>query len=351
MAMTQRTLAAVLAVPLMLGLFIAAGFTPLPFATYAPGPTIDILGQPGGSETVHVVGRTTYRDDGQLRMVTVSVSPVGEKLGLFPLLSEWFNRKDAVYPYDYVHPADVSAEQDRQEGAVSMVTSQDVAIADVLRRLDIPVKPALGVYYVSPGSPADGKLKPRDIFRSVDGQKITTAQQLVDVVRATKVGEPLSITVERDGQEKTFSIAPQDDGGVPRIGVTPGRLFRYPFQVSVNIDPRIGGPSAGMMFALAIYDTLTPGSLTDGKVIAGTGTLDLDGKVGPIGGIQQKIAGAQRDGAQLFLVPKDNCAEALGAASPHPRLVRVDTLDTALAAIKTWTANPDADLPSCEDAK
>ncbi|GAA4108969.1 PDZ domain-containing protein [Nocardioides fonticola] len=350
MAMTQRTMAALVAVPLLLGLFAAAGFTPLPYATYSPGPTVDILGQPNGSETVQIVGRKTYRDDGQLRMVTVNVSPVGEKLGLLPLLSEWFNRKDAVYPYDYVHPDDVSAEQDRQEGAVSMVTSQDVAIADVLRRLDIPVKPAIGVYYVTPGSPADGKLEPRDIFLKVGGERITTAEQLVKVVRATPKGDPISITVQRDGKVKTLSITPEVEDGVQRVGVQPGQLFRYPFQVRVNIDPQIGGPSAGMMFALAIYDTLTPGSLTDGKVIAGTGTLDLDGNVGPIGGIQQKIAGAQRDGAQLFLVPKDNCAEALGAASPHPELVRVDTLDTALDAIEAWTADPSAKLPSCEGA-
>lgn len=350
--MKQRTVAALLAVPLLLGLFIAAGFTPLPYATFSPGPTIDVLGQTSsGSETVQVVGRKTYRDDGQLRMVTVNVSPVGERLGLVPLLSEWFNRDDAVYPYDYVHPPDVSAEEDQQEGAVSMVTSQDVAITDVLRRLGIKVTPAIGVYYVSPGTPADGVLKARDIFVKVDGQKVGSAQKLVDLIRGSTPGRAIPIVVQRDGKLKKVSVTPEEQDGVLRIGVTPGQLFRYPFRVAVNIDPRIGGPSAGMMFALAIYDTLTPGSLTDGKVIAGTGTLDLKGAVGPIGGIQQKIAGAERDGAQLFLVPKDNCAEALGAASPRPRLVRVDTLDSALSSIKAWVKNPDADLPSCEGAQ
>ncbi|MBZ5734151.1 PDZ domain-containing protein [Nocardioides sp. TRM66260-LWL] len=348
--MNQRTVAALVATPLWLVLLAVVCFAPLPYGTYSPGPTIDVLGQTRGSETVQVSGAKTYRDDGQLRMVTVNVSPVGSKLGLVPLLSAYLDRTRAVYPYDFVHPEDVTAEQDRQEGAVSMVTSQDVAIADALRKLGLPVKPALGVYYVYPDTPADGVLEPRDVIVSVGGKPLTDPQQLVDAVKATPAGKPLSLVIERDGRRRQVSITPQVQDGSPRIGVQPGQLFQYPFQVRVNIDPRIGGPSAGLMFALSIYDTLTPGSLTDGKVIAGTGTLDLDDKVGPIGGIQQKIAGAQRDGAQLFLVPPDNCKEALGAATPRPRLVRADTFDSALSSIRAWTKDPNASLPSCEGA-
>ena len=98
-----------------------------------------------------------------------------------------------------------------------------------------------------------------------------------------------------------------------RVGIVPGTGFTFPFDVHVNIDPDIGGPSAGLMFSLAIYDTLTPGSLTGDELVAGTGTIPDDGSVGPIGGIQQKIVAARDDGAELFLVPPDNCADALGA--------------------------------------
>ncbi len=99
-------------------------------------------------------------------------------------------------------------------------------------------------------------------------------------------------------------MAPKiDDDGVPRIGIVPGNGFDFPFQVHVNIDPDVGGPSAGLMFSLAIFDTLTPGSLTGDAAVAGTGTMSEDGSVGPIGGIQQKIVGARDDGAELFLVP------------------------------------------------
>lgn len=347
--MTQRTIAALIAVPLVLGLFVAAGFMRLDYATYMPGPTIDVLGQTDGNETIQVVGQKTYRDTGQLRMVTVNVSPNGEKLSLTTLMGAWLNKSDAVYPYDYVHPDDQSAEEDRQEGAVSMVTSQDVAITDALRALGFTVRAATGVYYVYPDSPADGVLQARDIFLKVDGTSISSPDQLVEAIRDAPEGEKITLLIERAGQQKTVSLTPEIQDGVARIGIQPGTLYRYPFQVSVNIDPNIGGPSAGLMFSLAIYDTLTPGSLTGGKVIAGTGTIDLDGNVGPIGGIQQKIAGAERDGAELFLVPPDNCAEALGVEDGNPRLVRVDTMESALKSIAAWTKDPDADLPSCED--
>ena len=122
----------------------------------------------------------------------------------------------------------------------------------------------------------------------------------------------------------------------------------FPFEVSVNIDPSIGGPSAGLMFSLGIYDTLTPGSLTGGETVAGTGTIDATGKVGPIGGIQQKIAGARAAGAELFLVPPDNCGDAVGAANGDMRLVKAASMHTAVEAIETWADDPDADLPTCK---
>ncbi len=148
----------------------------------------------------------------------------------------------------------------------------------------------------------------------------------------------------------TIAPAPAPSATVapaPQVGIQLGQGFILPFPVSVTIDPRIGGPSAGLMFSLAIYDTLTPGSLTDGGEVAGTGEISAEGKVGPIGGIQQKIAGARDDGAQLFLVPADNCDDAKGARNGDMRLARVDTFETALKAVQTWAADHDAKLPSC----
>lgn len=349
--MSQRTVAALLAVPLVLALLVAAAFTELEYATYAPGPTVDVLDQPDGSETIRVRGAKTYRDDGELRLTTVSVSPVGKKLSLPELLVAWADPEDAVYPYDYVHPEDITPEEDEQQGAVSMVTSQDVAIANALRVLDYDVESTLQVAYVVPDSPADGRLQVRDDLLRVAGRPVTDAEMLVRTIRQGEAGEPIPFVVERDGERRTVRVAPERGAdGVLRVGFTPGQGFDFPFDVSVSIDPNIGGPSAGLVFALGIYDTLTPGSLTGGRTVAGTGTIDLEGNVGPIGGIQQKIAGAERDGAGLFLVPPDDCAEALEVDDGSPRLVRAETLQSAVEALEAWVEDPDADLPTCEEA-
>jgi PDZ domain-containing protein len=140
-----------------------------------------------------------------------------------------------------------------------------------------------------------------------------------------------------------------EDTSRSAIKVTVAPSYDFPFQVGIHLDPNIGGPSAGMMFALGIYDLLTPGSLTHGKVVAGTGEITPAGKVGEIGGIQQKLVGAQDAGAKLFLVPAGNCAEALGGHydSAKMRLVRVQTLSDAIKDVKAWTANPHAKLPGC----
>lgn len=349
--MSQRTLAALVAVPLVLALLVAAAFTSLPYATYSPGPTVDVLDQPGGDETIQVRGVKTYRDDGELRMTTVSLSPIGERLDLLSLMKAWWSDDQAVYPYDYVHPEDQTPEEDEREGAVSMVTSQDVAIANALTALDYEVEPVLQVAYVVEDSPADGTLEVRDVLERINGREITSDDMLVETIQGTEPGEDVTFRLERDGEQRTVTVTPRrDDDGVMRVGFTPGQGFRYPFDVAVNIDPKIGGPSAGMMFALGIYDTLTEGSLTGGGTVAGTGTIDLDGAIGAIGGIQQKIAGAERDGAELFLVPADNCDDALGVDDGDPRLVRVETFDQALEAVQSWAEDRDADLPSCEDA-
>ena len=131
--------------------------------------------------------------------------------------------------------------------------------------------------YVEKGLPADGKLKVRDILLSVGGVEITTAEDVVKAVDKAPVGEPLAFVVRRRGQELTVDVTPREVDGDKRIGITPGPGFTFPFDVSVDIGDNIGGPSAGLMFSLAIYDTLTPGSLTGGEVIAGTGEIHADG--------------------------------------------------------------------------
>lgn len=346
--MKQRLVAAVVAVPLLLLLFAAAAFVPLPFATYGPGLTVNVLAEEDGEEIVQVSGHRSFHDDGELRMTTVYVSLPGADKGLLDLIGTWLDPDKAVYPYDAVYEKNETVEQSRISGAIDMVTSQDVAIAVALEELDYEVEPAVMAAYVAPDSPAEGRIKVRDLFLAVNGTKVTTPDELVAAVQATPRGDDVTLDILRDGEPRTIELKPQIADGEPRIGVSAGTGFRFPFQVSVDVDPEIGGPSAGLMFALGIYDTLTPGSMTGGRDVAGSGTIARDGSVGPIGGIQQKIAAARRDGAELFLVPADNCAEALGAQNGDMRLARATTMHEARLAVEEWAADPDAELPSCE---
>ncbi len=358
--MNQRLVAAVVAVPAVLALLIFALVAGLPFATFAPGGTIDVLGADGNdAEVVQVDGHPVYRDDGQLRMTTVRVSPAGNPpetayLSLGELMSTWFSGDDAVYPYDSVHQNGETAESSRQEGAVQMATSQDDAVYVAMTEAGIDVPQALQVAAVTPDAPADGVLKVGDHLLSVDGADVADDVALRRAIQQGAPGEPLDLGIERAGSARTVEVVPTEEtvDGEDRllIGITPGYDYVFPFEVKINISDNIGGPSAGLVFSLAVYDTLTPGSLTGGARVAGTGEIAPDGSVGPIGGIQQKIAGARAEGTELFLVPVDNCADALQADNGDMVLVRASTMHEVRVALEAYAEDPNAELPSCEDA-
>jgi PDZ domain-containing protein len=350
--MTQRVNATLAAVALLFGLFVTASFLPLPYVTYTPGLTVDVLGEDGGQEVIQVSGHQTFRDDGQLRMTTVYVSqpePKGSN-NLFELMRDWLSDEDAVYPYDAVYQQGETVEQNRKEGAQEMTSSQDAATAVALEELGYDVTEAV-VAGVGKGTPADGVLETGDVLLSVDGVAVTTGDDVVAAVGTVEADQPVQLDVRRDGERRELSVTPEVSDGRPQIGIQVGTQTKgeLPVTVKIGIDSNIGGPSAGLMFSLAIYDTLTPGSLTGGATVAGTGTMDAAGNVGPIGGIQQKIVGARDAGAELFLVPPDNCADALGAPNDDMRLVRAETMHDAREAIAAWVKDHDADLPSCEE--
>ncbi|GAB2444425.1 PDZ domain-containing protein [Nocardioides hungaricus] len=352
--MTQRTLAGILAVPLLIGLWLVAALVPLPYVTYEPGLTVDVLGDNDkGKEIIEVSGRKAYRDDGQLRMTTVYVSqprPEGRN-NLFELMRDWTSDEAAVYPYDAVYRKDETVQQNRDEGAAQMTSSQDAATAVALEEMGYDVTEPV-VAAVSDGTPADGALETGDAILAVGGAKVTTSEEVVEEVTSAEAGRPITFVVRRDGDRTRVEVTPEDVDGRPQVGISVGTEAKadLPVDVTINVDSSIGGPSAGLMFSLGIYDTLTPGSLTGGQTIAGTGTMDAAGQVGPIGGIQQKIVGARDAGAKLFLVPPGNCADALGAPNEDMRLVRADTMHDARLAIEAWVQDPDADLPGCTGA-
>ena len=347
--MSQRTRAGLIALTLLAGLWGAAGFLPLPYVTYYPGPTVDILAEQGDTENVQVTGHEAYYDDGELRLTTVYVSQPEDDVTLPELLRAYFDPDAAVWPRSSVYAPEETDESNDRQSSVAMVSSQDTAIAAALTELGTDVGEIVEVLDVTPDLPADGRLKVRDILLKVGDTDITTAQDVIDAVDAAPVDQPLPIVVRRRGKEVTVSVTPKDVEGDKRVGITPGTGYDFPFDVTVNIGEGIGGPSAGLMMSLAIYDTLTPGSLTSGKDIAGTGTVTAEGEVGPIGGIQQKIAASRDAGAALFLVPADNC-DGIGGVDPDGmRLAKVATMHEARGVVEDWAADSDTALPTCED--
>ena len=346
--MTQRTWAALLAVPLFVALGLYVAVTGLPFVSYAPGLTVNVLGDNGKTPIIQVQGHKTYRDNGELRMTTVSVTEREANLDLFTLLWTWaVAHDDAVYPFTAVYGTTGNQQQDAQKGEAEMVSSQDSAVAAALHRLGYPLHPAVEIIGVTPGMPADGKIKVRDLLRRIGDTPVTANTDVGKLIRAVPDGQSVPIVVERDGRLVHTRVTPKTQDGNRLIGVQLEVGYTFPFKVSVNISDAIGGPSAGLMFALSIYDTLTPGSLTGGSSVAGTGTIAADGTVGEIGGIQQKIVGARQDGAQLFLVPPANCADAVGSDHGSMRLAKAATLKDAIAEVKAWSADHSAPLPQC----
>lgn len=347
--MSQRTRAGLLALSLLAVLWGTAAFAPLPYVTYYPGPTVDILAERDGQETVTVTGHRAFHDDGELRMTTVYVSQPEDDVSLPELLRAYFDPDAAVWPRSSIYAPDETDESSDRESAVAMVSSQDTAVAAALTELGEEVDPIVEVQDVTPSLPADGKLEVRDVLIEVGGTRITDAQDVVDAVDAAEVGRPLPFVVRRDGEKLTVEVTPREVDGDKRIGIIPGVGYDFPFQVSVDISDDIGGPSAGLMMSLAIFDTLTPGSLTGGEAIAGTGTITPSGEVGPIGGIQQKVAAARDAGAELFFVPADNCDAIGGVDTGDMRLAKATTMHAAVQTLDDWVADPDTDLPTCED--
>src|SRR3954454_19555552 len=188
--MTQRTWAALLAVPLFVALGLYAAVSPLPFVTYAPGPTVNVLGDNGKQPIIQVQGHKTYPDTGELRMTTVSVTERNAKLDLFTLLRTWASRDDAIYPFAVQYGDTGSQQQDAQQGQVEMVASQDSGVAAALTQLGIDIHAGIEVGAVTPGMPADGKLRVRDILRSVAGHRIGPKTDVGALLQETPAGTP-----------------------------------------------------------------------------------------------------------------------------------------------------------------
>jgi len=350
--MSRRSLASILVFCVLAALVAVAALVPVPFVLMSPGPTINVLGENAGKPIIEVAGHRTYTTTGQLRLTTVSVTNPTAHIGLFGALSGWFNRTQAVYPRDVIYPPDQSADDVQQQGSVEMVNSQDTAIAAALTELGYRLPLQVEVLAVTKGAPAQGRLQVRDRVLRVNGTRIRNAQDVSRAILQTGVGRPATFVVRRGKATRSVVVTPRAAPGDAKravVGVQIGTGYDFPFDVSVNIDNQIGGPSAGLVFALGVFDTLTPGSLVHGNQIAGTGTITEQGHVGPIGGIEQKIVAAADAGAKVFLVPPADCKSALGAdvSKTQIRLVKAPTMHSAVTSIEAYAKNTSAHLPAC----
>ncbi|WP_418277671.1 PDZ domain-containing protein [Isoptericola jiangsuensis] len=328
---------------------------PAPYAIRTPGPTEDTLGAQDGGEgqsatevpLIEISGAQTYPASGELRLTTVSVygGPGGDVL-LGDVLWGWTSEERSVQPVEAIFPEQVSSEQQQQLGQQQMLSSQESATVAALTELGYEVPTTMTVVETSPGTGADGVVEVGDVIVSLDGEPTETYAELLALLDDVEPGADVVLGVERGGEQADVTVTTGQGDGRALLGVLIDPEYDFPVDVTIQIDD-IGGPSAGTMFALGIIDLMTAEDELDGAVVAGTGTMDVDGRVGPIGGIEQKMYGALRDGAQWFLAPTDNCSEVVGHEPDGLQVVAVATLSDARAAMEAIGAGEGGDLPRC----
>lgn len=328
-----------------------AYLVPVPYVTMRPGPAFDTLGTFDGKPMFTFgEGVKTYPTSGSLDFTTVSVTRADTNVSLVDAVSAYFNGDVAVVPKSLVYPDNQSAKQSTQQSAAQLDGSKDSSRVAALRAAGYEVVGQPQISAVVADGAAASALKIGDVVTKVDGTTVASADATVAAISTKKPGESVALTVERDGKPQTVTIVTRPDASdptVPRIGVSLGTKYTFPIEINNNVGREVGGPSAGTMFALAIYDKLTPGKLTGGKKIAGTGEISSTGVVGPIGGVRQKMRGAANAGASIFLVPAANCAEAIDGDDDGLNLVKITKLDDAISSLEALAKDPDAKVPTC----
>ncbi|GGV44011.1 hypothetical protein GCM10010277_34090 [Streptomyces longisporoflavus] len=350
-----------LASTLMLIALLCAGvLIKVPYSVMSPGPTVNTLGDHGGEPVLQISGHKTYPTSGHLNMTTVRVTSADYNMNIAEAVYGWLAHDNIVVPHETLYPNGKTEQQSSQENAEEFSQSQEAAKVAALGELDIPVKSQVVVSTVFKDSPAEGKLHAGDVIRKVDGKPVKEMTDVSKLVTKHKPGQDVVFSLvpvkeaaaaEKAGKEPTRTedvkiTTEKAKDGRAVVGIEAGTDHTFPFTIDIKLAD-VGGPSAGLMFALGIVDKLTPGDLTGGNFVAGTGTIEVDGKVGPIGGIQMKTVGARAKGAEYFLTPKDNCATAAEDVPDGLTLVKVDTIDDAVDALKDIRKGDTADLPQC----
>ena len=352
----RRTVAGVWALVVALVALLALTFLPTGYVIQQPGPVYNTIGSSVDSDgedvpLISVDGAETYETGGALDLTTVQVVGNRDRTpSWFELALAWLDSSRAVLPLDAVFPEGQTTEQREEQNTALMVDSQAEATAAALAQLGYDVGAQLQV--VGPTddeSPASGVVQEGDLILAADGEAVSDIDRLKAIVNEG-AGDAVTLTIERDGEQRDVEVTPEesDVDGVATwlIGVYLTTAFDFPIDVAIQLND-VGGPSAGTMFALGIIDTLTPGELTGGEEIAGTGTIDAEGTVGAIGGIRQKLYGARDAGADWFLAPASNCDEVVGHVPDGLRVFSIETLDDALSTVEAIADGDTSELPTC----
>jgi PDZ domain-containing protein len=326
------------AVTLVAAVFLL-NFYRLPVVALVPGPAEDVLTRiriDGGAKV--------YDSRGRLYLTSVGID---DDVRFYEGLLDLANHDVQLRPRAELYPQGETPEQVDQQNVFDMRASKTVATVVALRQLGYRIEPSgVEVTEVLHGTPADGTFRPGDRVLRVDRNKVGSVGAVQTAIRRHRVGDRVGFQLRRGKGVKEVSVrVGADEEGKPRVGVLLTDLFEHlPVRITIDTE-NIGGPSAGLMFTLSIIDKLSPEDLTAGRRIAGTGEITVDGDVLPIGGIAEKLIGARRQGATVFLIPKDNCNEVRGHVPAGLRLVRVANVDDALAFLRQPPAS--ARAPGC----
>ncbi|MDT0323612.1 YlbL family protein [Streptomyces millisiae] len=360
--MPRRTATLLTSILLLIGLLCAGVLINVPYAEMSPGPTVNTLGEHDGEPVLNIEGHETYEASGHLNMTTVRVTGVDYRMNLLEAVSGWLAADAAVVPYRTLYPERVSADEVEQQNAEEFTASQESAKVAALEAIGYDIPAQTIVAAVVRDSPSEGRLHAGDAIVAVDGTKITEPGQVAELVTQHEPGEDVVFTIvpaeqaqaaqeageelPTDTEDVTITTAAADDDQRAIVGIQAGVTHTFPFTIDIKLAD-VGGPSAGLMFALGLIDRLTPDDLTGGAFVAGTGTIDDEGRVGQIGGVSMKVIAAREAGAEYFLTPENNCAAAAENAPDGLTLVRVATIDDALTALEDIREDRTEDLPLC----
>lgn len=342
----------------LLGLLVASigavAVIPSDFVIESPGPVFDTLGTvdaDGGTvPLIDIPAQQTYPTTGSLDMLTVStLGDPDNRVTLLQVAQAWLDPSQKLVPLDDAFPDGLTSKESADIAAAQMEASQQASVAAALSLAGYDYETTVSVVAATEGGPSEGKLLAGDVIVAVNKEPTEDPDTLHTLIGINGTEKPLTVSVVREGKPTNVVITPTlAEDGQPVIGVQITETFVFPFDVNVQLSD-VGGPSAGQIFALAIFDKLTPGSLNGGLAVAGTGTITPDGQIGAIGGITQKLYGAQRAGAKIFLAPSANCKDIAAGSIPEGlQIFAVDTLSDSLYVLDTLSTGASASLlPHC----